>query len=70
MKEQTVELIADLIPKIALFVFLLLVIIFAPLASIAALNTLFSLNIAYSFWTWLSMVWVCLVMFGGRVPRN
>jgi len=34
---------------------LILLIIFGPLMMIWSLNTLFSLNIAYSFWTWLSV---------------
>ena len=36
----------------------------APLISIWALNTLFSLSIPYTFWTWLAMVWVNIVTFG------
>ncbi len=30
------------------------IVIFAPLVVIWALNTLFNLGIAYSFWTWLA----------------
>lgn len=36
-----------------------------PLLTIASLNTLFNLNIAYTFWTWLSMCWMNLTTFGG-----
>lgn len=31
-------------------------VIFAPLATIWALNTLFSLGILYNFWTWLAVI--------------
>ena len=42
-----------------LFIFIILVIVFAPLAYIWALNTLFPvLNIDYSFVNWLA---ICLV---------
>jgi len=30
-----------------------------------ALNTLFGLGIALTFWTWLSVVWLQMVTFGG-----
>lgn len=32
------------------------IIILAPLAIIWALNTLFALDIAYNFWTWLAVL--------------
>ena len=35
-----------------------------PLAAIWALNTLFAMGIAYSFWNWLAMV--VLVAFFGK----
>lgn len=44
---------------------LILVVLAAPFATIAAINTLFSLNIAYNFWTWLSVCWMNLTTFGG-----
>ena len=43
---------------------ILFLLIVAPFITIAALNTLFGLSIAYSFWNWLSVVWLTLV-FGG-----
>ena len=46
-------------------VVLLAVIIAGPLLTIASLNTLFGLNIAYTFWTWLSVGWLNLATFGG-----
>lgn len=41
-----------------------------PLITIWSLNTLFSMNIAYSFWTWLSIVWLSLVTFGSVKKSN
>lgn len=43
---------------------LILLIILGPLATIWSLNTLFGLSIAYTFWTWLAMVWLSMVTFG------
>lgn len=36
-----------------------------PILTIASLNTLFGLNIAYTFSTWLSVVWMNMTTFGG-----
>ena len=44
---------------------LLAVIIAGPLLTIASLNTLFGLNIAYTVWTYLSVMWLNLATFGG-----
>lgn len=49
----------------ALVLFLIAVIIFAPLLTIWSLNTLFSLGIAYTIWTWAAVVWIQMVTFGG-----
>ena len=46
-------------------VVLLGVIIAGPLLTIGALNTLFGLNIAYTVWTYLSVMWLNLATFGG-----
>ena len=46
-------------------VVLLAVIIAGPLLTIASLNTLFGLNIAYTVWTYLSVMWLNLATFGG-----
>lgn len=35
-----------------------------PLLTIASLNTLFGLNIAYTIWTWLSVAWMQFITFG------
>ena len=39
-----------------------------PLAAIWALNTLFAMGIAYSFWNWLAMV-VLVAFFGKSTVR-
>ena len=44
---------------------LLAVIIAGPILTIASLNTLFGLNIAYTVWTYLSVMWMNLATFGG-----
>jgi len=36
-----------------------------PFITVAALNTLFSLGIPYTVWTYLSMCWTSFVTFGG-----
>lgn len=43
---------------VAMLVFAILVIIFAPLATISAINTIFGTGIQYTFWTWLSALWL------------
>ena len=50
---------------IGALVVLLGVIIAGPLLTIASLNTLFGLNIAYTVWTYLSVMWLNLATFGG-----
>ena len=50
---------------IGALVVLLGVIIAGPLLTIASLNTLFGLNIAYTLYTYLSIVWLNLATFGG-----
>lgn len=36
-----------------------------PLLTIASLNALFGLNIAYTVWTYLSVMWLNITTFGG-----
>ena len=50
---------------IGALVVLLGVIIPGPLLTIGALNTLFGLNIAYTFSTYLSVMWLNITTFGG-----
>jgi hypothetical protein len=53
------------VKALALVLLLIAIIIFAPIFTIMALNTLFGLGIALTFWTWLSVVWLQMVTFGG-----
>lgn len=46
-------------------VLLLTLMFVSPLLTIASLNTLFGLNIAYTVWTYLSVMWLNLATFGG-----
>jgi len=50
---------------LALFAVLLLF----PFLTIWSLNTLFGLGIDYTLWTWLAMVWLSMVTFGGIAYR-
>ncbi len=50
---------------IGALVVMLAVIIAGPLLTIASLNTLFGLNIAYTVYTYLSVMWLNLATFGG-----
>lgn len=43
----------DLVKIAGIITLIVLLVVFGPLATIWALNTVFSLNIAYTFWTWL-----------------
>lgn len=56
---------SDLIKTVFLIILLILIVIFAPLATIWSLNTLFGLTIAYDIWSWLAAVWLSSVTFGG-----
>ena len=49
----------------ALVVLLGVIIIAGPLLTIASLNTLFGLNIAYTLGTYFSVMWMNLATFGG-----
>ncbi len=50
---------------IGALVVLLGAVIAGPLLTIASLNTLFGLNIAYTLGTYFSVVWLNLATFGG-----
>jgi len=42
-------------------------VLLGPFITIWSLNTLFGIDIGYSFWTWLAMVWLNGVTFGSVV---
>ena len=50
---------------IGALVVLLAVIFVAPILTIASLNTLFGLSIAYTLYTYLSVMWLNITTFGG-----
>ena len=50
---------------IGALVVLLALMFVSPLLTIASLNTLFGLNIAYTVWTYLSVMWLNITTFGG-----
>jgi hypothetical protein len=45
-------------------------IILVPFAVIWALNTLFALSIAYTFWTWLSVIILTSAIQSNSIKRN
>lgn len=49
----------------AFIIILVALVIFVPLATIWALNTLFSLGIAYTWQTWLSVIVLNMTVLGG-----
>ena len=50
---------------IGALVMLIALMFVSPLLTIASLNTLFGLNIAYTLYTYLSVMWLNLATFGG-----
>jgi len=44
---------------------LLFILVFAPFLTIWSLNVLFGLGIGYTLWTWIAVVWLSTVTFGG-----
>ena len=50
---------------IGALVVLLSVIFVVPILTVASLNTLFGLNIAYTLYTYLSVMWLNITTFGG-----
>lgn len=50
--------------------FALLIVIFAPLASIWSMNTLFGLNIAYTFDTWMASFILGSIVSGGYFRKS
>ena len=52
-------------------VVLLIVLIGAgPILTIMSINALFGLNIAINFYTWLSVVWLGIVLNGTRIKSK
>ena len=53
-----------------LIILLIVLIGVGPILTIMSINTLFGLNIAINFWTWLSVVWLGIVLNGTRVKSK
>ena len=53
-----------------IIVLLVILIGLGPILTIVSLNTIFGLNIAINFWTWLSVVWLGIVLNGTRVKSK
>jgi hypothetical protein len=52
-----------------LVLFFVLLIIVGPFITIWSLNTLFGLGIAYTFWTWLAMIFLGM-FFNARIGQK
>ena len=49
---------------LAIFVIALAIIVAVPLITIWSFNTLFTMGIEYTAWTWLAMFWLQAVLTG------
>ena len=57
--------------KNVLIVLLVMVlIVLGPLATIASMNTLFGLGIPYNIYTWLSVMWLGVILGNSSYGRN
>ena len=53
-----------------IIVLLIILIGLGPILTLMSINTLFGLNIAINFYTWLSVVWLGIVLNGARVKSK
>lgn len=42
----------------------------APFISIWSVNTLFGVNIAYTFWTWMAAFWMQVVVIAPKIKQT
>ena len=61
---------AKVLGVLLILIFAILIIVFGPLVTIWSLNTLFHLNIEYSFWTWLAMAWLGGVLSASKFKNK
>ena len=59
----------ELLGVAGLVILLIVLIGVGPILTIMSINTLFGLNIAINFWTWLSTVWL-FGLFATRVKSK
>lgn len=55
----------NVVAALSVVAVVVLILVFAPFVTIWSMNTLFALGIEYSLRTWLAMVWLSMVTFGG-----
>lgn len=46
------------------------IIVYTPLMSLWALETIFQLKVTYNVWSWLAMSWVHLIIFFAKPSSN
>jgi hypothetical protein len=49
---------------------LIVLLVVTPLVSIWSANTLFGLNIAYTFWTWFAALWMQTVVIAPKIKTK
>ena len=60
----------ELLGITGLVILLIVLIGVGPILTIMSVNALFGLNIAINFYTWLSVVWLGIVLNGTRVKSK
>lgn len=53
-----------------LIILLIVLIGVGPILTIMSVNTLFGLNIAINFWSWLACAWLCMLINGARLKSK
>ena len=53
-----------------IIVLLVILIGLGPILTLMSINTLFGLNIAINFYTWLSVVWLGIFLNGARIKSK
>lgn len=53
-----------------IIVLLVILIGLGPILTLMSINTLFGLNIAINFYTWISVVWLGIMLNGARIKSK